>query len=115
MLVSAALSEDAVEERVHHHVARVDPELREEALETMTGFADEDAARDCLVLRRILADDEHTRAAVESSSVEDGAPLDTKIARRIGGRARLVLAEVAKRLTAVTRIEALHAAGTPLA
>ena len=82
-----ALPVDAVEEGVDHHVAAVDAELEEEALQAMAGLPDEDPPGDRLVLGGVLADDEHARGAVEPPAVEDRVPIRGG-SRRPGRRRR---------------------------
>ena len=90
MPLAAALAQDAVEERVHHHVAARDPELGEEALDALARFADEDAADNSFVRRRVLPDHEHTCAAVEAAAVEDRTPFRPEVGRWVDLGARVV-------------------------
>jgi hypothetical protein len=54
----------AVDESIDENIATSDPELRQEALESSTRLAYQDAADDALVLGGILTDDHHAGGAV---------------------------------------------------
>jgi hypothetical protein len=56
-----------------------DPHLGQQALDPASGFANQDAAYDALVLCGILTDDEHARRAVEPAAVEDWSPLEAEL------------------------------------
>ena len=85
---AATLAEHRVQERVDEDVARRDAELGEEALDALAGLADEDAPADRLVRRRILAEHEHPRRAVEPAAVEDRSPLGAERVGRVDVGAR---------------------------
>ncbi len=103
MLVASSLAEDAVEECVHHHVAVVDAELGQEALDAMSGLTDQDAAEDRLVLGRVLSQDEHACASVESAAMEDRSPLQSEVGGWVDRCARSVGDKGAERLSPVAR------------
>ena len=90
MPLAAALTQDAVEERVHHHVTARDPELGEEALDALTRLADEDATDDGFVRGRVLPNHEDACAAVEAPAMEDRSPLRPEVGRRVDLGTRVV-------------------------
>src|SRR5262249_22456488 len=106
---------DAVQKRIDEDVAVRDAELGKETLHTTTGFADEDAAHDGLVLRRILADHEHACRAVEPAAVEDRPPLDPKLVRRVDVSLGILGAQSQKRLCDIAWIKRMRHARAPLA
>jgi hypothetical protein len=108
MLVPPPLPEHAVDERVDHHVAALDPELREEALDPVSGLADQNSARNRLVLRGILAEHEHSCTSVQAPAVEDRPPLEPEILRRIHARAGDVFAKTPERLLGISDVECAH-------
>jgi hypothetical protein len=103
--LAPALRVHAVEERVHHYVARLDPELGQETLDALARFADQDPACDVLVNARILPEGEHTRAPVEAPTVKDRPPLDPKVAGRVHVGAGIAAAELVERLPRIAGVE----------
>src|SRR5262249_4115892 len=83
MLVAALLPVDGIEEAVDHHVAARDAELGEKTLDSVPGDADENPPGDVFQRRGVLPHDEHTRAAVQPTAVEDRPPFDAEGLRRI--------------------------------
>ena len=106
VLVTPALAVDAVEEGVDHHIASIEAELRQKALDAMSRRPNKDPADHRLVLGWILADTEETRGAVESAAMEDRAPFDAKCAIGVNRR-RCLIAEGQERLADVTGIKGL--------
>src|SRR5215831_5844468 len=98
MLLAALLAVDGIEEGIDHHIAVVNPKLGEEALDSVACSADENPPGNVLRRRRILADDEHARAAIEPPSVEDWPPLDAERVRRVSLGAGVVAGQGEKRL-----------------
>ena len=72
--LAAALAEHRVEVGVDEDVAAVDAEAGEQALDPLSGFAHEDPPGDRLVGRRVLAEHEHPRRAVEPAAMEAPGP-----------------------------------------
>ena len=96
---------DAVEEGVDHHVAAIEAELEQEALQPVARLPDEDPPGDGLVLGGVLPDDEHARRRVEAPAVEHGAPFEAEAVGRIGDGAGVAGDERAEGLLAVAGIE----------
>jgi hypothetical protein len=74
------------------------------ALDPLAGLTHQDAADHRLVSARILADNQYAGAAIESAAMEDRAPLQPEVFRRVCARARNVLAERGERLVRVAGI-----------
>src|SRR5262249_11735535 len=94
-------------ERVDQDVTAVEAELREEALQPVAGLTDKNSAGDRLVLRRVLADHEHARAAVEPAAVKNRPPLNPKVLAGIDVRRWIVLAQAPERFGGVAGVELL--------
>ena len=62
---------DTVEEGVDQHIAPGHPQLGEKPLEAPPGLSHEDTSHDGFMLGRILADNQHSRGAIQAPSVED--------------------------------------------
>jgi len=62
--IPAALTVDAIDEGVHHHVAAGKAKLLEEALNPVASSAHQRPAGDDLVLGRVLAYDEESGGAI---------------------------------------------------
>ena len=98
MLIAALLAVDGIEKGIDHHVAAVNPELGEEALGSVACRADENPPGDVFRRCRILAYDEHARAAIEPPSVEDWPPLDAERLRWVSLSTGVVAGQGEKRL-----------------
>src|SRR5215471_17338231 len=98
MLLAALLAVDGIEEGIDHYVAAVNPKLGEEALGSVACCADENPPGDVFRRCRILADDEHARAAIEPPAVEDWPPLHAERLRRVSLSAGVVAGQSEKRL-----------------
>src|SRR5215471_1169458 len=107
MLLAALLAVDGIKEGIDHHVAVVNPKLGEEALGSVACCADENPPGNVLRRRRILADDEHPRAAIEPPAVEDWPPLDAERIRRVSLSAGVVASQSEKRLGDWARVKVM--------
>src|SRR5256885_1041433 len=83
VLFAGALAVHAEEIRVDHDVAARQAEFCEEPLQAMPGPTHEDASRDRLLRRRILADDQQARLAVEATAMKDRSTLDAEVGCRV--------------------------------
>src|ERR1700752_602024 len=106
MAITATLAKHAVEERVHHHVARLDPDLGEQSLCTLSGLAHKDATADGLVCGRILPEHQHLRGSVESTAVKNRTPFDSKVLQRVDVFFRVIRDEYVER-SRIARAEAM--------
>src|SRR5262249_8308585 len=59
---------DTVEEGVDQHIAPGHPKLSEKPLEALPSLSHEDASHDGFMLSRILADNQHSRGAIQAPS-----------------------------------------------
>src|SRR5947208_8031021 len=102
------LAVSTVEKSVHHDVARIDSELGQKPLQSLSGRPNEDAPNEGFVLPGILTDDQHARGSVEPPAVKDGAPFRSKGGLGVNVRARITRDELTKWLFAVPLIELMR-------
>ena len=74
-----ALAVDAVREGIDHHVAAVEAEPGQEALEPPARRPDEDPPDHGLVLGGVLAHDQDAGRLVQAPAVEDRSPLQAEV------------------------------------
>lgn len=90
-----------------------DAELPHQTLYAAAGFADQNSAKDILVLARVLADDEKPCRAVEAYPMEDRTPLGAEVRLRVSVLAGVVPGKRAERFVDVTEIEIWHMLSFP--
>src|SRR5262249_38798357 len=95
---------DTVEEGVDQHIAPGHPKLSEKPLEALPSLSHEDASHDGFMLSRILADNQHSRGAIQAPSVEDRSPFDPELVGGVDIRFGIVRNQSAKGLLAVATI-----------